>query len=215
MIASARNLNAKITEIPVDFFKEPEGRISHQKRNGWMTPFRAGWGTLRVTTTFSFDRLLTIPGAVSSLVATVLCGIVAFSPNFLKSRLHLGLMSEFLLLTLSIVGALAFAAGNLVHFIYYKNSKIMEKLSKQKYVERFFNSTVILFVLTLILYLSQVVTWASNLLRGTNPVNITANHRIIDLSLFLTSLSISSLSILIVSMVSNYLQKLKKSQSDN
>jgi glycosyltransferase involved in cell wall biosynthesis len=42
MIVSSRNLESRICEVPINFLKEPEGRISHQKRDGWLTPFKAG-----------------------------------------------------------------------------------------------------------------------------------------------------------------------------
>ena len=72
MIVSARNQNAKIVEIPIDFYKEPKGRVSHHRRSSWLSPFRAGWGTLRVTATYFIDRLLVIPGLIGLAASTLL-----------------------------------------------------------------------------------------------------------------------------------------------
>jgi glycosyltransferase involved in cell wall biosynthesis len=208
MIAGARNLNAKITEIPVNFFKEPEGRISHQKRNGWMTPFRAGWGTLRVTTTFSFDRLLTIPGAILSVVTLATGAFIALAPESTKSNLKVGLLAQFILFSLTVVGSLAFSSGSLVHFIYYKESRIMKFLSRQNVVESIFGITAILTLITLGMILRQLIIWISNWnMAGVSLIEITSD-RLFSIFVLMSSLSICCFSLLIVSMVSNYLGKL-------
>jgi hypothetical protein len=62
MIAKAEALQAKSTDVPIKFYKDREGRISHVKRSGWLTPWRAGWHTLRIILTFRAERVL-IPAA--------------------------------------------------------------------------------------------------------------------------------------------------------
>ena len=49
MIINAAKLNAKITEIPINYLTAPNGRKSHLQREGWMTPIKAGIGSLRVS----------------------------------------------------------------------------------------------------------------------------------------------------------------------
>jgi len=70
MIAKAEALGAKSTNVPISFFKDREGRQSHVKRSGWLTPWRAGWRTLRIILTFRAERVL-VPVAMISLVAGI------------------------------------------------------------------------------------------------------------------------------------------------
>ena len=62
MIVTARNYGATISEVPIAFYKEPEGRVSHHVRAGWTSPFKAGWGTLRVTATYGTGNIFSKPG---------------------------------------------------------------------------------------------------------------------------------------------------------
>lgn len=210
MIAGSRNLNARITEIPVDFYKEPAGRVSHQKRNGWLTPFRAGWGTLRVTTTFSFDRIFTIPGAILSVFFLTLGGFLAIAPGSLRESLQLGFIAQFIFFACSVAGSLAFTAGILAHFIYYKNSKIMDFLSKQKYVERLFAASALLGISLSTFFGFSIYKWVTTMHQQINYFQTDTALRINSFAIFLTSLTIAVISLLVVSMVSNYLFKLKE-----
>jgi glycosyltransferase involved in cell wall biosynthesis len=118
MIVSARNLNAKITEVPIDFLKEPEGRVSHHRRTSWLSPFRAGWGTLRVTATYLVDRVFVLPGAIllcSSTFINILISV--FSETFLET-LNLGLLAQSILMFATSVGAFMLTTGLLSRFAY-------------------------------------------------------------------------------------------------
>jgi glycosyltransferase involved in cell wall biosynthesis len=68
MIIDANNLGGKITEVPINFYRDMPGRVSHQIRNGFLTPFKAGWGTLRVIFKYSSAKLLSDLGKILVLV---------------------------------------------------------------------------------------------------------------------------------------------------
>jgi glycosyltransferase involved in cell wall biosynthesis len=123
MIISARNLGAKVSEIPINYFKAPSNRISHQKRNGWMTPFRAGWGSVRVTTSFCLDRLLFFPGLAIAAIGGV-ANLLVFTNAFnLMPELKIGNLGSALFLTLSFIGSFMVAMGTLAKIIYKKTSR--------------------------------------------------------------------------------------------
>ena len=61
-ILKAVRVNLKISEVPVTFYKDREGRESHLKRGGIFTPWVAGWINLKVMLVFSPDSFLIKPG---------------------------------------------------------------------------------------------------------------------------------------------------------
>jgi glycosyltransferase involved in cell wall biosynthesis len=62
MVLKAVRCNLKVTEVPVKFYKDREGRLSHLKRNGFWTPWYAGWINLRVMLIYSPDSFILKPG---------------------------------------------------------------------------------------------------------------------------------------------------------
>jgi hypothetical protein len=108
MIISARNLDARIDEVPINFYKEPKGRVSHHRRSSWLSPFRAGWGTLRVTATYLIDRLFVIPGIIIMSLSTTFNLLSTLFPKFFSHILHVGVLSQSLMMFASGVGAFLF-----------------------------------------------------------------------------------------------------------
>jgi hypothetical protein len=58
MIVKSHRLKLKTTEVPVRFLKDQKGRVSHLKRSGWLTPWRAGWHTLKIILVYGSDRVI-------------------------------------------------------------------------------------------------------------------------------------------------------------
>jgi glycosyltransferase involved in cell wall biosynthesis len=150
MIVSSRNLGARICEVPIDFLKEPEGRISHQKRNGWLTPFKAGWGTLRVTASFSLDRLLFLPGIFLAAAGFALNFFMLFLSNSLLVKFGIGNLTSSIFMAISLIGILTAGLASISHLIYYPNGRATKILANNQLVNFLFSSTV-LFALFLIL----------------------------------------------------------------
>jgi len=150
MIVSSRNLGSRICEVPIDFLKEPEGRISHQKRNGWLTPFKAGWGTLRVTASFSLDRLLFLPGIFLAAAGFALNFFMLFLSNSLLVKFGIGNLTSSIFMAISLIGILTAGLASISHLIYYPNGRATKILANNQLVNFLFSSTV-LFALFLIL----------------------------------------------------------------
>jgi hypothetical protein len=62
MVLKAARLGLRIAEVPVKFYKDREGRLSHHRRAGWFSPWQAGWINLKVMLVYSPDSFLLIPG---------------------------------------------------------------------------------------------------------------------------------------------------------
>ena len=56
------HMGLRTTEVPVRFLKDREGRLSHHKRSGWWSPFRAAWINLRAMFVYGADFFALKPG---------------------------------------------------------------------------------------------------------------------------------------------------------
>ena len=46
MVVKSVQMELRTAEVPVRFLKDREGRVSHHKRSGWLSPWIAGWTNL-------------------------------------------------------------------------------------------------------------------------------------------------------------------------
>ena len=52
MVLKSVQMGLVTVEVPINFLKGPNGRLSHMKRRGWREPWRAGWMNLRAMLTY-------------------------------------------------------------------------------------------------------------------------------------------------------------------
>lgn len=64
MVLKAARLGLHIAEVPVKFYKDRAGRLSHHRRMGWLSPWIAGWLNLKVMLVYSPDSFLLAPGGL-------------------------------------------------------------------------------------------------------------------------------------------------------
>lgn len=64
MIVKAVRLKLKTAEVPVSFYKDRPGRLSHHKRIGWHSPWVAGWINLGAMLVHGADFFVLKPGVV-------------------------------------------------------------------------------------------------------------------------------------------------------
>jgi hypothetical protein len=79
MVLKAARLNLRIAEVPVKFYKDRDGRLSHHRRMGWLSPWIAGWLNLKVMLVYSPDTFLLKPGGVlfvAGLLLSLSLGVV-------------------------------------------------------------------------------------------------------------------------------------------
>jgi hypothetical protein len=108
MIVKARQVNLRTAEVPIHFYKDQKGRLSHLKRAGWVTPWRAGWHTLKIILTYGSERVIQPISLFLSILG--LAGLVALSSGpiqlfGLTLTLHtMMLASTFLIIGLVLAG---------------------------------------------------------------------------------------------------------------
>jgi glycosyltransferase involved in cell wall biosynthesis len=80
LVIKSVKLDANIKEVPVKFYKDRNGRESHHKREGWLSPFKAAWINLRAMFVYGTDAFLIKPGALLSLIGALLTLSITFGP---------------------------------------------------------------------------------------------------------------------------------------
>ena len=78
MIVKAEKIGLRTTEVPIHFYKDQKGRLSHIKRSGWTQPWSNGWHTLKIILTYGSSRVIQpISLVLSSVAILVLCALSA------------------------------------------------------------------------------------------------------------------------------------------
>jgi hypothetical protein len=80
MVLKAARLRLATSEVPVKFYKDREGRFSHHRRMGWLSPWIAGWLNLKVMLVYTPDSFLLKPGVVLATLGLLLSVTLAPGP---------------------------------------------------------------------------------------------------------------------------------------
>ncbi|NTU69551.1 glycosyltransferase family 2 protein [bacterium] len=113
MVLKASRLGFKISEVPVKFYKDREGRMSHHRRAGFWSPWHAGWINLKVMFVYTPDSFLIKPSILCMVIGLAvmilsLIGSVSIGPlGFDIYMLLLGMTSIILGYSLYQVGIFA------------------------------------------------------------------------------------------------------------
>jgi glycosyltransferase involved in cell wall biosynthesis len=90
MVLKAARLGLVTAEVPVKFYKDREGRVSHHRRMGWLSPWMAGWLNLKVMLVYTPDSFLLKPGIALMAIGLLLSFGLAGGP-FLIGNIGFGL----------------------------------------------------------------------------------------------------------------------------
>jgi glycosyltransferase involved in cell wall biosynthesis len=111
MVLKSVHMKLKTMEVPIHFHKDPEGRLSHMKRRGWLEPWRAGWANLKAMFVYGVDFFLGKPGAVLFAAGIALLVALLGGPVTI-GRLQLSTNSMLLGFGLATLGlSMLFSAG--------------------------------------------------------------------------------------------------------
>jgi hypothetical protein len=117
MIVKAVRLKLKIGEVPIRFYKDREGRESHHRRSGWLSPWKAGWTNLQAIFTYAPDIFFVRPGLLLFLAGFCLSTALATRPistGILFMRLNSFLFS----IAIAVLG-FSLMTGGIVVRLYY------------------------------------------------------------------------------------------------
>jgi len=80
MVLKAARMKLVTAEVPVKFYKDREGRLSHHRRAGWLSPWLAGWLNLKVMLVYTPDSFLLKPGIALTLLGGLISCMLARGP---------------------------------------------------------------------------------------------------------------------------------------
>jgi len=117
MVLKAVHLALKTAEVPVRFYRDPKGRVSHHRRLGWWSPWQAGWINLRAMFIYGADFFLIRPGlALLALGLFLTLGLLAGPVQL--GPITLSLYWMLLGVSLAVVGLQSVFMGILAQIFY-------------------------------------------------------------------------------------------------
>lgn len=126
MVLKSVRMSLRTAEVPVRFLKDQEGRFSHHKRAGWLSPWRAGWVNLKAMFVYGADFFLFRPGLVLLFLGLLLTLPMTFGPvrvGAVTFSLHWMLLG----LTLSVLGLHGFYVGSLARVFFDYSGEVTQR----------------------------------------------------------------------------------------
>src|SRR5207244_1663099 len=107
MTLKSVQMELRTTEVPVAFLKDREGRLSHHRRSGWLSPWKAAWINLRAMFVYGSGFFVYKPGLVLMILGLLLTLPLSFG-NVQLGGIGLSLNWQLLGVALLAAGAQAF-----------------------------------------------------------------------------------------------------------
>jgi len=164
MVLKAALLNLQIAEVPIKFYKDREGRESHHKRSGWLSPWKAGWINMRVMFLFAPEFFLFWPSAIMLGLGLGLTLGLVNGPRLIGEfgfNLHWMLLG----LALSTLGYGALHLALLSSVFYNYRHKLAAQAIKIFSYDSGMLTGIALMAIGFILNLTLIAQWLSNGLR--------------------------------------------------
>src|ERR1700730_6079010 len=114
MVLKSVRMRLWTTEVPVTFYKDRDGRLSHHKRSGWFSPFHAAWINLRAMFIHGAEFFLFKPGIAMLAVGLLLTLPLTFGPIKI-GPVTLSLYAMFIGTALAVIGLQSIYFGCLAH----------------------------------------------------------------------------------------------------
>lgn len=110
MVLKSVQMRLKTDEVPVRFLKDKEGRLSHHKRAGWLSPWKAGWINLRAMLINGAEFFALRPGGILFFLGLSLTIPFTFGPTSL-GPITFSVFWMLLGMSITIVGLQSFYMG--------------------------------------------------------------------------------------------------------
>ena len=174
MVLKSVRLKLRTIEVPVTFYKDQEGRVSHHKRAGWFSPFQAAWINLSAMFVYRAEYFVLKPGLVIMIVGLLLTLPLSFGPITIGS-VTLSLYWMLLGLTLGILGLQSFFFGVLAQIFCDYSGQARRKWSEIFRYTRAMGLSALVFVVGLVPALNVVVYYLTHN-EGLAPPGSAVDH---------------------------------------
>jgi glycosyltransferase involved in cell wall biosynthesis len=129
MVLKAVHLELETAEVPIHFLKDPEGRLSHMKRRGWLEPWRAGWMNLRAMLVHGVNFFLVKPGAVLLALGLLFMVPLAFGPLTI-GRVSVSLNTMLLAMAAATLGLSMLYFGGIAAILFDYSDALRRRLER-------------------------------------------------------------------------------------
>jgi glycosyltransferase involved in cell wall biosynthesis len=170
MVLKAVRLNLRTVEVPVTFFKDRDGRLSHHKRAGWFSPFQAAWINLRAMFIYRAEYFMLKPGLIIMLLGLLLTLPLSFGPIVI-GPVTLSLYWMLFGLTLSILGLQSFFFGVLAQIFCDHSGLARLRWSNVFRYTRAMGVSALVFIVGLIPAVNVVVYYLTHHQRLPSPAS--------------------------------------------
>ena len=161
MVLKSVRMNLRTAEVPVTFYRDREGRLSHHKRAGWFSPFQAAWINLRAMFIYRAEFFALKPGLVFLLIGLILTVPLSFG-TFTLGSVTFSLYWMLAGATLAVLGLQSFFFGVLAQILCDYSGEARVRWTRRFPYTPAVLASVALFLLGLGLAGSLVVHWLAN-----------------------------------------------------
>jgi glycosyltransferase involved in cell wall biosynthesis len=161
MVLKSVHMNLRTEEVPIRFLKDREGRLSHHKRSGWFSPWRAAWINLRAMFVYGANFFLYKPGLVLLALGLLLTLPLSLGPvevgpiTFSVHWMQLGV-------SLVVVGLQSVYMGILSQVFFDYTGEITKRWFKRFPYTRTVLASAVLFAAGLVMGVFLVVDYVRN-----------------------------------------------------
>ena len=129
MVLKSVHMGLKTTEVPIHFLKDPEGRLSHMKRRGWLEPWRAGWMNLRAMLVHGVNFFLLRPGAILLGLGLPFLLLLSFGPLTI-GRVSVSLNTMMLAMAVATLGLSMLYFGGIAAILFDYSDTVGKRLER-------------------------------------------------------------------------------------
>lgn len=129
MVLKSVRMDLRTVEVPVKFYKDRDGRLSHHKRSGWTSPFKAAWINLRAMFVYGAEFFMLKPGLALLVLGLLLTLPLSFGSITIGS-LTFSLYWMLIGVTLSVIGLESFFFGCLAQIFCGYSRAPMERWTR-------------------------------------------------------------------------------------
>jgi glycosyltransferase involved in cell wall biosynthesis len=174
MVLKSVRMRLRTAEVPVSFLKDPPGRLSHHRRAGWTSPWKAAWINLRAMFVYGADFFVLKPGIALLALGLLLTLPLSFGPLTIGS-VTFSLYWMLAGVTLAVLGLQNFYLGCIAQVLYDRTGA-----AEQRWLGLFpYNRTMAVSALVFVLGVASFVPLVVDYIRSglTLSTELTAiNH---------------------------------------
>lgn len=177
IVLKSVHMGLRTAEVPVRFYKDRDGRVSHHVRSGWFSPWHAAWINLRAMFVWGADFFCLMPG-VTMLLAGLLLTLPMVGGPLTVGAVTFSLNWMLLGLVLAVVGLQSAMTGLIARVIYDRTGRQRARILAALPYDRTVLGAIGLFVVGVALAVPLAADYVEHGLALAEP-STGANHRAI------------------------------------